>query len=134
MNFVSTPKAPTPAGHYSQAVVHGGFIFVAGQLPIDPSDPSRPPGSIEDQTAQALANVAAILESAGSGLDRVVQMTIYVSDVSLWGKVNAVYSRVMAQHRPARAIVPVRELKHGMLIEIQAVAAAGVTDDVGATA
>jgi 2-iminobutanoate/2-iminopropanoate deaminase len=134
MNFVSTPKAPTPAGHYSQAVVHGGFIFVAGQLPIDPSDPSRPPGSIEDQTAQALANVAAILESAGSGLDRVVQMTIYVSDVSLWGKVNAVYSRVMAQHRPARAIVPVRELKHGMLIEIQAVAAAGATDDVGATA
>jgi 2-iminobutanoate/2-iminopropanoate deaminase len=134
MNFVSTPKAPTPAGHYSQAVVHGGFIFVAGQLPIDPSDPSRPPGSIEDQTAQALANVAAILESAGSGLDRVVQMTIYVSDVSLWGKVNAVYSRVMAQHRPARAIVPVRELKHGMLIEIQAVAAAGATDDMGATA
>jgi 2-iminobutanoate/2-iminopropanoate deaminase len=134
MNFVSTPKAPTPAGHYSQAVVHGGFIFVAGQLPIDPSDPSRPPGSIEDQTAQALANVAAILESAGSGLDRVVQMTIYVSDVSLWGKVNAVYSRVMAQHRPARAIVPVRELKHGMLIEIQAVAAAGAPDDVGATA
>jgi 2-iminobutanoate/2-iminopropanoate deaminase len=134
MNFVSTPKAPTPAGHYSQAVVHGGFIFVAGQLPIDPSDPSRLPGSIEDQTAQALANVAAILESAGSGLDQVVQMTIYVSDVSLWGKVNAVYSRVMAQHRPARAIVPVRELKHGMLIEIQAVAAAGATDDMGATA
>jgi 2-iminobutanoate/2-iminopropanoate deaminase len=115
-------------------VVHGGFIFVAGQQPIDPADPSRPPGSIQDQTAQAHANVAAILESAGSGLDRVVQMTIYVSDVSLWGKVNAVYSRVMAQHRPARAIVPVRELKHGMLIEIQAVAAAGVTDDVGATA
>jgi 2-iminobutanoate/2-iminopropanoate deaminase len=125
MNFVATPKAPTPTGHYSQAVAHGGFIFVAGQLPIDPSDPSRPPGSIEDQTAQALANVAAILAAAGSGLDRVVQMTIYVSDVSLWGKVNAVYSRVMAQHRPARAMVPVRELKHGMLIEIQAVAAAG---------
>ena len=103
--------------------MHGGFVFVAGQLPIDPADTSRAPGSIEDQTARALANVAAILAAAGSGLDRVVQMTIYVSDVSLWGKVNAVYSRAMGNHRPARAIVPCGELRHGMLIEIQAIAA-----------
>lgn len=123
MDFISTPEAPTPAGHYSQAVVHGGFIFVAGQLPIDPRDPSREPGSIEDQTARALANVEAILKAAGTGLDGVVQMTIYVSDVALWGKVNAVYARVMGGHRPARAIVPTRELHHGMLIEIQAIAA-----------
>ena len=123
MNFISTPNAPTPAGHYSQAVVHNGFVFVAGQLPIDPADPSRPPGSIEDQTARALANVAAILTAAGTGLDHVVQMTVYVSDVSLWGKVNAVYSRVMGDHRPARAVVPSGELRHGMLIEIQAIAA-----------
>ena len=123
MNFISTPNAPTPAGHYSQAGVHNGFVFVAGQLPIDPADPSRPPGSIEDQTARALANVAAILTAAGTGLDHVVQMTVYVSDVSLWGKVNAVYSRVMGDHRPARAVVPSGELRHGMLIEIQAIAA-----------
>jgi 2-iminobutanoate/2-iminopropanoate deaminase len=123
MNFVSTPNAPTPAGHYSQAVVHGGLVFVAGQLPIDPRDPSRPPGSIEDQTMRALSNVAAILTAAGSGLDRVLQMTIYVSDVSLWGKVNAVFARVMGNHRPARAVVPSGELRHGMLIEIQAIAA-----------
>ena len=123
MNFISTANAPTPAGHYSQAVVHNGFVFVAGQLPIDPADPSRPPGSIEDQTARALANVAAILTAAGTGLDHVVQMTVYVSDVSLWGKVNAVYSRVMGDHRPARAVVPSGELRHGMLIEIQAIAA-----------
>lgn len=123
MKFISTPNAPTPAGHYSQAVVHGGLVFVAGQLPIDPADASCPPGTIEDQTSRALANVAAILDAAGSGLDRVLQMTIYVSDVSLWGKVNAVYSRVMGDHRPARAVVPAGELKHGMLIEIQAIAA-----------
>jgi len=127
MKFISTPDAPIPAGHYSQAVVHGGLVFVAGQLPIDPSDPSREPGPIEDQTAQALANVGAILGAAGTSLDRVVQMTVYVSDVSLWGKVNAVYSRVMGNHRPARAIVPSGELRHGMLIEIQAIAALETT-------
>ncbi len=123
MNFISTVNAPTPAGHYSQAVVHGGFVFVAGQLPIDPADPSRPPGTIEDQTSQALSNVAAILEAAGTSLARVVQMTVYVSDVSVWGKVNAVYAGVMGSHRPARAVVPSGELRHGMLIEIQAIAA-----------
>ncbi|HXF23672.1 MAG TPA: RidA family protein [Gemmatimonadaceae bacterium] len=127
MKFISTPDAPIPAGHYSQGVVHGGFVFVAGQLPIDPRDPSREPGPIEDQTAQALANVGAILSAAGTSLDRVVQMTVYVSDVSLWGKVNAVYSRVMGNHRPARAIVPSGELRHGMLIEIQAIAALETT-------
>jgi 2-iminobutanoate/2-iminopropanoate deaminase len=125
MNFISTSNAPTPAGHYSQGVVHGGFIFVAGQLPIDPRDPSRAPGTIEEQTTQALANVAAILGAAGTGLDHVVQMTVYVADVSLWGKVNAVYARVMGSHRPARAVVPSGELRHGMLIEIQAIAAVG---------
>jgi 2-iminobutanoate/2-iminopropanoate deaminase len=123
MNFISTPNAPTPAGHYSQAVVHGGFVFVAGQLPIDPLDPSRPLGNIEDQTGRALANVSAILIAAGTSLDHVVQMTVYVADVALWGKVNAVYARIMGAHRPARAVVPTGELKHGMLIEIQAIAA-----------
>jgi 2-iminobutanoate/2-iminopropanoate deaminase len=125
MNFISTAGAPVPAGHYSQAVVHGGFVFVAGQLPIDPRDPARAPGTVEQQTEQALANVAAILTAAGTGLDRVVQMTVYISDVSLWGKVNAVYARIMGEHRPARAVVPTSELRHGMLIEIQAIAAAG---------
>lgn len=128
MKFISTPDAPTPAGHYSQAVVHNGLVFVAGQLPIDPADPARPPGTIEQQTARALANVSAILSSAGSGLDRVLQMTIYVADVSLWGKVNAVYSHVMGDHRPARAVVPSGELRHGMLIEIQAIAALDAED------
>ncbi len=103
--------------------MHGGFVFVAGQLPIDPADPSRPLGSVEDQTGRALANVSAILIAAGTSLDHVVQMTIYVSDVSLWGKVNAVYATIMGNHRPARAIVPTGELRHGMLLEIQAIAA-----------
>jgi 2-iminobutanoate/2-iminopropanoate deaminase len=125
MNSVHTANAPTPAGHYSQAIIHGDLVFVAGQLPIDPADPSRPPGTIEEQTSRALANVSAILEAAGSSLNRVVQMTIYISDVALWGKVNAEYARVMGEHRPARAIVPSGELRHGMQIEIQTIAALG---------
>jgi 2-iminobutanoate/2-iminopropanoate deaminase len=123
MKFVSTPNAPSPAGHYSQAVVHGGIVYVAGQLPIDPKNPTAPLGTVEEQATQALANVAAVLEASGTNLGNVLQMTVYVSDVSLWGQVNAVYARVMGDHRPARAVVPTRELRHGMIIEIQAIAA-----------
>ncbi len=123
MTPIHTPTAPAPAGHYSQAIVHGGLVFVAGQLPIDPERPKQAVGSIEEQTEQALRNVGAILQAAGSGLDRVVQMTIYISDISLWGRVNAVYTRVMGDHRPARAVVPTRDLHYGYQIEIQAIAA-----------
>ncbi len=128
MKFISTPGAPVPAGHYSQAVVHGGFVFVAGQLPINPADPSQAPGDIEQQTELALQNVAAILVAAGSAMHLVIQMTIYVADVSLWGRVNAVYAKVMGEHRPARAVVPSGVLRHGMLIEIQAIAAMEAND------
>ena len=103
--------------------MHNGFVFVAGQLPIVPGQTGHTPGPIEEQTERTLRNVQAILEAAGSGLDRVVQMTIYVSDMELWGKVNATYMRVMGEHRPARAIVPVNDLHYGYKIEIQAIAA-----------
>ena len=104
--------------------MHGGLVYVAGQLPIRPGAPrASDVGSIEEQTEQTLRNVAAILDAAGSGLDRVLQMTIYVSDMSLWSAVNAVYARVLGDHRPARAVVPVKDLHHGYQIEIQAIAA-----------
>ncbi len=124
MTPIDPPDAPAPAGHYAQAVVHGGLVFVSGQLPIDPADREQPPGTIEEQTEQTLRNVGAILEAAGSSLDRVLQMTVYISDVSLWSRVNAAYARVMGAHRPARAVVPVKDLHYGYQIEIQAVAAA----------
>ncbi len=123
MTPIHTPDAPAPAGHYSQAIVHDGLVFVSGQLPIDPERPEQAVGSIEEQTEQTLRNVGAILQAAGSGLDRVVQMTIYLSDISLWGRVNAVYTRVMGDHRPARAVVPTRDLHYGYQIEIQTIAA-----------
>ena len=122
MKSISTDTAPTPAGHYSQAMVHGGLAYVAGQLPIDPARPGVLDDTTEGQTRQALANVAAVLEAAGSGLDQVLQMTVYVTDISLWPAVNAAYADVMGDHRPARAVVPVKTLKEGMVIEIQAIA------------
>jgi 2-iminobutanoate/2-iminopropanoate deaminase len=123
MQPISTPDAPAPAGHYSQAMVHGDTIYVAGQLPKDPADPDAPPGDAAAQTRQALANVDAILQAAGSSLSQVLEMTVYVSDIELWPAVNQAYAEVMGDHRPARAVVPVRELHYGWLIEIQAVAA-----------
>ena len=123
MEFISTSEAPVPGGHYSQAVVHNGVIYVAGQLAMVPGQTEHRVGSIGEQTEQTLRNVKAILRAAGSDLDRVLQMTIYISDISLWGEVNATYQKVMGAHRPARAIVPVRHLHYGYQIEIQAIAA-----------
>lgn len=120
---VHTQDAPTPAGHYSQAVVYNGLVFVAGQLSIDPRTGEKRLGSIEEQTEQALKNVGGILKAANSDLSRVLKMTVYISDIGLWGRVNEVYARVMGEHRPARAVIPTGELHHGFLIEIDAVAA-----------
>jgi 2-iminobutanoate/2-iminopropanoate deaminase len=123
MRPVETPHAPRPAGHYSQAVVHGDVVYVAGQLPIDPENPTAPAGDAAQQARRALTNVGRILEAAGSGLDQLLQVTIYISDVSHWGEVNRVYAEVLGAHRPARAVVPVGELHYGYLVEIQAIAA-----------
>lgn len=120
---IQTEKAPIPAGHYSQAVVYNGLVFVAGQLSIDPQTGERKLGSIEEQTEQALKNVIEILKAAGSDLNRVLKMTVFVADIGLWDQVNQVYSRVFGEHRPARAIIPTGDLHHGFLIEIDAIAA-----------
>jgi len=123
MQAIMTENAPIPGGHYSQAIVHNGFVFVAGQLATVPGRKEHRPGTIAEQTEQAMRNVEAILKAAGSGLDKLVQVTIYVSDIELWGEVNSAYSRIMGAHRPSRAIVPVKELHYGYGIEIQAVGA-----------
>jgi 2-iminobutanoate/2-iminopropanoate deaminase len=124
MQFISTADAPSPAGHYSQGVVHGGLVYVAGQLPLDPSTGALVGrDDIAEQAERTLRNVEAILVAAGSSLARVCSMTIYITDRKLWPQVNAVYARVLGDHRPARAVIPVAELREGCLIEIQAVAA-----------
>jgi 2-iminobutanoate/2-iminopropanoate deaminase len=120
---VATINAPAAGGHYSQALVYNGLVFVSGQLAINPITGERLTGSIEEQTEQCLKNIAEILKAAGSDLTRVLKMTVYISDMELWGSVNAVYARIMGDHRPARAVVPVTELHYGFKIEIEAVAA-----------
>jgi 2-iminobutanoate/2-iminopropanoate deaminase len=131
VDAVFTKDAPPPAGHYAQGIVHGGLVYVAGQLGKDAARPDASPGTLEDQTERALRNVEAVLAAAGSDLAHVLQMTVYVSDASFWGRVNEVYARVLGTHRPARAIVPVSTFRGGWQIEIQAIAA--VPSDSGSS-
>lgn len=123
MKIIQPEDQPQPKGHYSPGIEHNGLIYVSGQLPmtLDTREPFT--GDIGEQTELALRNVEAVLQAAGSDLNHVLQVTIYVSDMELWGAVNAKYAEVMGDHRPARAIVPVKELHFGTQIEIQAIAA-----------
>jgi 2-iminobutanoate/2-iminopropanoate deaminase len=120
---IETNNAPAAGGHYSQAVVHNGLVFVSGQLSIDPLTGERKLGSIEEQTEQTLKNIAEILKAANSDFSRVLKMTVYVADIELWGRVNEVYARVLGENRPARAVIPTGKLHYGFLIEIDAIAA-----------
>jgi len=123
MNPIQPESQPQPKGHYSPGIEHNRLIYVSGQLPM--SLDSREPftGDIGEQTELALRNVEAVLRAAGSDLDHVLQMTIYVSEMEMWDAVNKKYAEVMGGHRPARAIVPVKDLHFGTKIEIQAIAA-----------
>jgi 2-iminobutanoate/2-iminopropanoate deaminase len=121
--MISTPDAPSPAGHYSQAVVYGDTVYVSGQLAVHPVTGEKGVGSIEEQTRLALRNVEQILLSAGSDLNHVLKTTAYVTDVELWGGVDQAYAEVFGDHRPARAVVPSRDLHYGCLVEIEAIAA-----------
>jgi 2-iminobutanoate/2-iminopropanoate deaminase len=123
MKMISTPDAPSPAGHYSQAVVYGDTVYVSGQLAVDPVTGEKGIGSIEEQTRLTLRNVEQILLSAGSDLDHVIKTTAYISDIELWGGVNQAYAEVFGEHRPARVVVPSRDLHYGCLVEIDAIAA-----------
>lgn len=122
MKSIQVEGTPIPKGHYSQGMVHNGLVYVSGQLPMDMVKWEPVTGGIEEQTEAALRNVEAVLKAAGSSLDKVIQMTIYISDGDYWAQVNEVYARIMGDHRPARAIVPVKDLHFDLKIEIQAIA------------
>lgn len=123
IKYINTPNAPQPGGHYSQATAYNGLLFVAGQLSIDPVSGERKLGSIEEQTEQALNNVHAILKAAGADWNRVLKMNISIADIDLWESVNKVYTRMLGDNRPARAVIPCGKLHFGFLIEIEAIAA-----------
>lgn len=124
MKLISSPDSPTPAGHYSSAVVHNGVVYVSGQLPRVPGKPPDfAPATIEEQTRQALHNAEAVLRMAGSRRDLVLRSTLYVSDIAFWAAVNIEYAAFFGAHKPARAIVPVGHFRNGFLLEIDMIAA-----------
>lgn len=123
MKKIKLPNTPEPRGHYSPAVVYNGLVFVSGQLAIVPETGEEITGSVVVQTEQCLRNVEALLKEAGSDLNHVLKITIYVSDQSFWEAVNDTYKRVMGEHKPARAIIPVRDFRSPYLVEIDAIAA-----------
>lgn len=122
MNPILTSEAPAPAGHYSQAIVHNDLVYVSGQLPIHPQTKEKCLGSIEEQTRQTLSNLKAVLEAANSNLAQTLKVTVYISDIALWDQVNTVYAEFFDTHKPARSIVPTRELHFGFKIEMDAIA------------
>lgn len=122
MKTITTNNALKPAGHYSQAVEHNGTIYVSGQLAVDPETGAKVHGSAAAQTQIVLENIELILKEAGSSKDKILKMTVYIPDVKLWDEVNEVYSNFFGDHKPARVIVPTRELHFGLLVEIDAIA------------
>jgi 2-iminobutanoate/2-iminopropanoate deaminase len=113
---------PAPGGHYTHAVTANGFVFIAGQLPIARDGSKLADAPFDQQAQQTLDNIASALTGAGSAIDRLVQVRVYVTDIKLWPAFNAIYAKWIGSARPARAVVPVPELHYGFKIEIEAVA------------
>ena len=122
---ISTDKAPTAVGPYSQAVCVGDFIFAAGQVAIDPAVGKLIEGDVATQTRQVLTNLSAVLEAAGSSLDCVVKTTVFLKDMGQFKAMNAVYGEFLHSDPPARSTVEVAALPLGALVEIEAIAVAG---------
>ena len=124
-NAISTDRAPVAVGAYSQAIRTGDLVFTAGQLGIDPASGEFSGPDVAGQAEQALANLSAILEASGSGLDRLVKVTVFLAEISDWPAVNEVYARVVPEPFPARSAFAVKDLPKGARVEIEAVATVG---------
>jgi len=122
IEIVETTKAPKPGGHYVQGTIFGDLLFISGQLPVAPDDTHALHRSFEEQARQALDNVVAILAAAGSSTAGVLKVTAYIHGVENWPILNRVFADVFGSMRPARSVVPVPQLHHGYLVEIEAIA------------
>jgi len=120
--IIKTEGAPAAIGPYSQAVRAGGFIFCSGQIPTDPKTGEFVPGGIAEQTEQVMRNLMAVLEAAGSGLDRIVKTTVFLADMNDFAAMNEVYGRYFAENPPARATVEAARLPRDARVEIEAIA------------
>ena len=122
--IIQTDHAPAAIGPYSQAVKASGFIFASGQIPIDPKSGQFVEGGIKEQTKQVLKNLAAVLEAAGSSLNRVVKTTVFLADMQEFGAMNEVYGEFFKEEPPARATVEAAHLPRDARVEIEAIALA----------
>lgn len=120
-NPIATTNAPGAIGPYSQAIDAGAFVFISGQIPVNPQDGSIPEG-IKAQTAQSIANIKAILAEAGLTIDNVVKTTVFLADMSLFVEMNEVYAENFTAPFPARSAVAVKELPKQVLVEIEVIA------------
>ncbi len=121
-DVVSTPNAPGAIGPYSQAIKANGFVFISGQVPIDPATGTIVSGGIEQQTEQVLKNLAAILAAAGSSWEKVVKTTVFLKNMSEFGQMNEVYGKVCKNAPPARSTVEVARLPKDVSVEIDVIA------------
>ena len=121
-DIISTDRAPAAVGPYSQAVRAGDLVFTAGQLGTDPASGEFAADDVGGQAEQALANLGAILDAAGSGLDQLVKVTVFLADIAEWPAMNEVYGRLIPAPYPARSAFAVKDLPRGARVEIEAVA------------
>lgn len=119
---IATSSAPGAIGPYSQAIEVGNFLFISGQIPVNPADGTVPEG-IKAQTAQSISNIKAILSEAGLSIDNVIKTTVFLADMSLFGDMNDVYAENFTSPFPARSAVAVKELPKQVLVEIETIAA-----------
>lgn len=122
---VQTGGAPAAIGPYSQAIAHGGLVFTAGQIPLDPASMQLVEGDVAAQTERVMQNLSAVLEAAGASLQSVIKTTVFLSDMDDFGAMNEVYGRWFGEHAPARSTVQVARLPRDARVEIECIAVAG---------
>ena len=122
LRIISTDKAPKAIGPYAQGVAVGGFLFLSGQVPLDPATGELVRGTVEEEVARVLENIKAVLVAGGGSLDSVVRTTVFLTHLGDFEAMNATYARYFAAHRPARSTVQVSALPRGARVEIDAIA------------
>ena len=124
MDYVATPDAPKAIGPYSQAVKANGIVYTSGQIALDPATGNLVEGSFEDQVHRVMRNLEAVLKAAGSGFDRVLRATVYVTDLQNFGALNTIYEEYFGTHKPARTTIQASALPKGSMVEIDLIALA----------
>jgi len=123
-NVIQTEQAPKAIGPYSQAIKANGFVFASGQIPIDPATGQFVAGGIAEQTEQVMKNLSRVLESAGTGFDKVVKTTVFLADMEEFSAMNEVYGKFFSEQPPARATVQAGRLPRDARVEIEVIALA----------